>query len=187
MTADSPHWARRGALGVLLASMLLLTLLTACGITLGSGEEETEIFKRLTITGDRRLGENLNMRVEYEQPYNVEIDVTCELLEAHPRSTARPVTTPTPQGDPPATPTIPPIPRAEPTSEGWQRNLLGERIPPNENGGLADEVTPTTGELSIDFFAPELPGDYEIRCYTPESPENEITAEFTIQPVLSLE
>src|SRR3990172_8037742 len=85
--------ARRGALGALLVSALLVVLVTACGITLSSGEEETEIFKRLTVEGNRRLGENLTMRLEYAQPYNTEIDVVCELLASNPPSTATLATT----------------------------------------------------------------------------------------------
>jgi hypothetical protein len=171
--------ARKGALGVLLVSALLVVLVTACGITLSSGEEETEIFKRLTIEGNRRLAENLTMRLEYSQPYNTEIGVVCELLAAHPPRATALATTPTPQG----TPTVPPIPRPEPTSEGWQANLLDQRLPSNEHGGLVGEVTPVTGVLEAGFFAPVLPGDYEVRCYTPDAPENEISQEFTIPPV----
>lgn len=175
--------ARKGALGALLVSALVVVLLTACGITLSSGKEETEIFKRLTVEGNRRLGENLTMRLEYSQPYNIEIGVVCELLAAHPPGTATLATTAIPQsGTSPAAPTVPPIPRPEPTSEGWQANLLDQRLPSNEHGGLVGEVTPVTGVLEAAFLAPELPGDYEVRCYTPDAPENEITLDFTIAP-----
>jgi hypothetical protein len=179
--------ARRGALGALLVSALVVVLLTACGITLSSGDEETEIFKRLTVEGNRRLGEDLTMRLEYSQPYNIEIGVVCELLASNPPSTATLAATATPQGTPPGTPTVPPIPKPEPTSEGWQTNLLDQRLPSNEHGGLVGEVTPVAGVLEISFFAPELPGDYEVRCYTPDAPENEITLEFTIAPLLAPE
>lgn len=59
-----------GALGLVLA---------ACGVGFGGAPEGTEIFVRLQAPREVRAGERATLRVTYEQPYPVDVDVECVL------------------------------------------------------------------------------------------------------------
>lgn len=172
-----------GALGALFVSGLLALVFVACGITLGRGEKETEIFKRLTITGDFTPGGELVLALEYAQPYPTAIDVDCDLLTTE-RPTATPRLTPTPTKERWRTPTPTPvlIPRPKPTPANKVLDILLETIGPNAEGGPADEATPVPGSFSRRFPAPERPGRYLVRCFTPADENNQIFESIRIAP-----
>jgi hypothetical protein len=161
-------------LGVLLASLLSLLFVAGCGLSWGSGKHQTELFRKLTVTGDFHPNGALKLRLEYEQPYNVDVRAHCALLKQHPNWTP----TPKPKG---ATPTPVVIPRAHPTPSNTVYEILEETLPFNPNGGAAHEVTPVPGVLERDFTMPEQPGDYAVRCYTPLDVNNSISTSFTIK------
>jgi hypothetical protein len=173
------------ALGLLFACALAVGLLTACGISVGSGEQGTEVFKRLTISGDFRLTGRLMGRLEYENPYTVELWVQCDLIDPTPGETPAPLVTATAEAPPGATPTSAPVPRPSPTTEGFVAIMVVDRLPANPDGGLANRVTPVPGVLEFDIPPPTLPGEYRVRCYTPDDRNNQIAQRFTVGPELA--
>lgn len=172
--------ARAGALGALFLSTLALALLTSCGITLSSGEEESEVFKSLTLTGDFRPEGEITIRLAYENPYTRKLRVQCDLIDPAGRAASPSLATDTPEPLVRATPTSPPIPRPSPTTEGYVRLVLNQEIAENPEGGAAGRVTPVVGVLEGDFKAPLEPGDYRVRCFTIADQDNEITERFTV-------
>jgi hypothetical protein len=166
---------RRYLAGAVVASGLALALLTACGISAGSEDETTELFKRLTVEGDFRAGGTLTLTLQYEQPYPVTVDVGCELLFRDFRGA------PTPQPTPGPTPTAP-IPILEPTPVNRVLDILSDALPRNANGGPAGEATPISGVITREFAAPEVPGAYTVRCLTPRDRNNRISQRITIAP-----
>ena len=167
-------------LGVLLASGLLVLLGVACGITLDAGEEETEIFKQLTVDGDFRLGGALTLTLEYEQPYPIRVAVACDVITEGPAPTATPDlsgATPTP------TAVVIPMPRSTPTRRVLE--ILTDALPSNEDGVPPTEATPVVGTIERSFAGPDRAGDYIVRCFTPDDENNSIQQPITIVPVLA--
>jgi hypothetical protein len=166
-------------------------LLVGCGVTLSSGATTSEFFKRLTVTGDFTPGAELTLEVNYTQSYPVSLDVVCDLLEPG-RPTPTPIPQPTPEGGssraptPAATPVRIPKPQTTPTNRVLE--ILDQTIDPNgtlptvTQGGPLSEVTPVTGSLTGTFLAPEQPGRYIARCFTPADDNNQIRKTLDIQP-----
>lgn len=167
-----------GGLGALFAFSLLALVLTACGISLGAGQDDTETFKRLTVDGDFRVGGSLLLALEYAQQYPVAVDVACDLLEVNPEKTATPEGTPGPTDTP--TPVV--IPRAKPTPANKVLDILVETLPANSGGGPVGEATPVSGVIERAFAAPERPGRYVVMCFTPNDDNNAIFKSVTIAP-----
>jgi hypothetical protein len=167
---------RRRALALaLLLSGTALALLAGCGISVGSEEQETELFKRLTVEGDFHAGGTLKLTLEYEQPYPVTVDIACELLFRDFKGT------PTPQPSPGPSPTAS-IPDPDPTPVSKVLDILAQALPLNENGGPVDEATPVAGAIEREFTAPDVPGRYTVRCLTPRDRNNAIAERITIEP-----
>ena len=167
-------------LGALLASGLLVIFGVACGITLGAGEEETEIFKQLSVEGDFRLGGALMLTLEYEQPYPIRVPVVCDVITEGPAPTA----TLEPGGATP-TPTaiVIPMPRSTPTRRVIE--ILTDALPSNEDDVPPAEATPVVGTIERSFTGPDRAGDYIVRCFTPDDENNSIQQPITIVPVLA--
>ncbi len=201
---------RVGLFGVAAAFALLAAIFVACGISFSEAPEETELFKRLSIDGDSAPidgdsapgdgdsapgdgdsapgdgdfvpGAPLTLLLEYEQPYTVPIQVRCDVLEADPPPTPDQTPTPmivlgiliTPE------PTLIHIPRIYPTPFNKVIDVLIEDIPANPDGGIAGEATPVPGTIERRFLAPERPGRYVAKCFTPLDVNNAISEEFTI-------
>ena len=167
---------RAHLLGVLLASSLSLLVL-ACGITLSAGDDETELFKDLTITGDFVPYGALTLRLEYAQVYNVDVRASCDLLIVDPDWTPTPK--PSPGPTPTATEVV--IPRVHPTPSNTVDEILAETLPANSEGGVVDEATPVPGVIERQFTAPGELGQYIVRCYTPDDQNNAIAESFTVE------
>jgi len=165
---------RRSLAGAVLVSALALAL-TGCGIRVGSEEQGTELFKRLTVEGDFHAGGALKLTLEYEQPYPVTVDVACELLFRDFKGT------PTPLPSPGPAPTVP-IPNPEPAPVNKVLDILAQALPRNENGGPVGEATPIAGTIEREFAAPAVPGRYSVRCLTPRDRNNAIVERITIEP-----
>jgi hypothetical protein len=161
-------------LGALVVAAVALPLSLACGISLGSDADDSELFTRLTVTGDFVPLGGLTLTLEYAQPYPVDIEVACEVRDPD-RSVAA-----TPQAvEPTATPvTIPPQPKV---SDKKLYDILAERVPANPSGGPFGTATPAGGVIERSFAAPEQPGSYEVRCYTPGDANNVIKRTITIR------
>ncbi len=175
---------QRYLLGALFASGLLVLILTACGISLGAGEEETEVFRNLTVEGDFRLGGSLRLILEFAQPYPVPVDIRCDLLALDREPTPTPETAAAPEGE--RTPTPVTIPRVRPTPANKVLEILEDRLPPNPEGGPYGEATPVVDIITSSFTGPDRPGRYFVRCFTPADQNNAVFDEITIVPVLAL-
>jgi hypothetical protein len=60
-----------------LVFLALLLALPACGVSFRSEFKGTEIFKSISVSGDRVAGSELTLSVEVAQPYPVPVLVTC--------------------------------------------------------------------------------------------------------------
>ena len=184
MPAKSANLSRRrrsnGLPGALVALCALAVLLVACGIRIHSAEHETELFKRLTVDGQLVTGGRVTFQLAYEQPYSVNVTVSCVLVarggQEMPPEPPVVVTTP----DPNATPTPLAIPAPVPTPKHRVLDILSEIIGPNPGDAPPDEATPAPGTIDGEFSAPEAPGRYAVYCYTPADQNNVITKEFNI-------
>ena len=149
----------------------------ACGITLSAGDDETELFKRLTITGDLLPNSTLTLRLEYARVYPVDVRAVCNLLLEDPDWTPTPK--PSPGPTPTATEVV--IPKVRPTPSNTLYEILAETLPANPEGGAVDEATPVPGVIERQFTVPGEPGHYIVRCYTPLDENNAIAESFTIE------
>jgi hypothetical protein len=184
---------RRGrrSLGALFTFGAAAALLVGCGVTLSSGATTSEFFKRLKVTGDFTAGAELTLEVDYAQSYPVSLDVVCDLLGPG-RPTPTPIPQPTPEGGsagvPTATPTPVQIPKPQTTPTNRVITILDQTVAPNGSvptvtqGAPFDEVTPVTDSLTGTFHAPEQPGRYIARCFTPADDNNQIRKTLDIQP-----
>jgi len=178
--------AFRWLLGVFAVSGILALTGAACGIDYGTASEETELFKQLTVTGDFTPGSLLTMRLDWEQPYPIDVEIRCDVLSEYAQPTATPEGSPVPPDVAERTPTpTPRIPRERPTPKTWVQDIPGDTLESNDEGGPVDEATPTSGTLERRFRAPVLPGKYFARCYTPQDENNAIFEEFTLSSASS--
>jgi len=173
-TSEGPP-LRRSPAGALLALLLGLAVLTGCGIRLSSGSDTTELFKGLIVQGDFRAGGRVSVTLQYAQPYPVTVDVACDLRHAHFRGTPTPQ--PAPGTTTPARLAYPP-----PTPVNKLFDIVGWTIPVNTDGGPVDEATPILGSFEHTFIAPQEPGRYVVKCYTPRDTNNAISRNITIVP-----
>ena len=63
----------------LLPFVAVCALFAGCGVSFRNGEEGTEFFKSLTVTGDLTVGLALTASVTYEQSNPVPVVIACEL------------------------------------------------------------------------------------------------------------
>jgi len=163
--------ARACALGVSVLFAALSFLLAGCGISFSEGDTQTELFKRLAVDGSFTPGAELRLGLNYEQPYSATLDVECDLL-----TTAKATPTPRPTKDRLGTPTPTPVhvPAPIPTPGNRVSIIVVESIGPNPLGTTADESTPVPGTITRKFNAPDQPGRYMVRCYTPADRNNQI-------------
>jgi len=161
-----------------LLGALLAVALVGCGISTSEGSSTTEVFKSLSLTGSFVPGGELTLKFDSAQPYNTSLDVQCDVLT---QAKAKPTPTPT-TGEPKLTPTPPHIPAPEETPANRVAVVFTTSIGPNVNGSTADEATPVLGNFSHRFRAPDKPGNYKLRCFTPADDNNHIIKAFTIEP-----
>lgn len=174
-TRDAGRQVQRHLAGALFASTLVLGLLTACGLSLGSGSTTTELFKSLTVAGDLRVGGQLTMTLQYAQPYPAGVEVACELRVAHLAGTPTPRPTP-------VDPARVRIPAEVSTPASKVQDLLDTALPVNPATASPDQATPLIGTIQHSFDAPKLPGEYVVKCYTPRDTNNAIVKRITIAP-----
>lgn len=161
-------------------------MLIACGISLGAGEDETDIFKQLGVEGDFSPGGALELTLEYAQQYPVAVDVECDLLAVDPEATATPQWTPVATSTPAdgVTPTQVPIPKARPTPKHKVLEILVETLPAvgTPETWSPSETTPVPGTITGGFSVPARPGRYVVKCFTPDDDNNSISKDITIAP-----
>ena len=172
---------RRWAAAFAGALLVLAALLAGCGISYGDDDKSTELFKRLTVAGDLYTGGRVTLELEYTQPYAVNITVACALLAKGGQDAE--LSPPLPQetpAEPGATPTPLVIPAPVPTPRHNVLDILQEPIRAKPGETPIEYSTPVPGTIDGEFTAPDLPGAYEVRCYTPADLNNRITKNITI-------
>lgn len=174
-----------GALFIAAAAALLL----ACGVTLGSTTPKSEFFQSLTITGAFTAGSQLTLEVQYAQSYPVALDVVCDLLDpGRPTPTSSPAPTPARGSARAATATPARIPRPSTTPANRVFQIAAQNVGANEQvptvirDETLPEVTPVTGSITREFAAPDQPGRYIVRCYTPADDNNRVRKTIRIRP-----
>jgi hypothetical protein len=176
-TAFTSERRASNLLGVLLASLASLLVFAGCGLSWSSGPHKTELFRKLTVTGDFYPGSALTLHLEYQQPYSVDVRAHCALLKVNANYTP----TPRPPGSA-LTPTPVVIPRVHPTPSNTVYEILEDTLPYNPGPTAEpDKVTPVPGVIERQFNMPGQPGRYTVRCYTPLDVNNSITTSFTIK------
>jgi hypothetical protein len=169
-----PHRPPRTLSG---AVLLLAGLSIACGIRYTSADPEEDFFRELTIEGERRPQAPMTLQLEYEQPYGVPVDVQCVVLEVSVTRTPDPTPTETATPVPvrqTSTPTPISIPGPKPTPLNKVGDILTTTVPANPGGSTTEDSTPQPGRVEQEFRAPQFPGRYVVRCYTPQDESNAI-------------
>jgi hypothetical protein len=143
-----------------LASIPLVLAIAGCGVELNAEQETTEIFKDVVVTnmegGAPRAGEQLEVTIEYSQPYPRDLDVECELWNAAESA------------------------KVSEIAVAIISANSGDNIPTAIVKKYKDEVTPTRGSLEMTFFGPQEPGEYVVNCFTQEDDNNEIERTISI-------
>jgi hypothetical protein len=175
--------ALRWLFGVFAISGILALTGVACGIDYGTASEETELLKKLTVSGEFTTGSLLTMTLDWEQPYPANVEIRCQVVSEFDQPAATPEGSPVPPDVAARTPTPTPlIPRVRPTPKNFVQDIPGDTLLSNDEGGPVDEATPTSGTIERSFRAPVAPGAYFVRCYTPSDENNAIFQEFTLVP-----
>ena len=143
---------------MLLAPLTLLGL-TACGVAFSSTFEGTEMFKGISLSGDRTPGAKLTVTLTLAPVYPVPIEVACFYEDD------------------------------DTLTKDQQKLAFHDRAVPAGGvtvEAAAPDVKPGDDveriEVSFSFTAPLLPGDYFIACLTPAAPENGLGVSFDIFP-----
>lgn len=177
--------------GVLVASVALALLAAGCGISLRAEQSESEIFQELTVESEAAPGATLSLVLEYQQPYPVEIDVICSLLEVpdeEQRERDRATAEAEAAQEAEATAEL----RVDEDEDDDIEKYLVFRIlegtlPANSQGGPLEEATPIADTIQRTFAAPDVPGEYVVLCYTPEDEDNALGQMIVVGPTPTAE
>ena len=136
--------------------MLLLFALTACGVSFRSDFDGTEVFKSISLSGDRVVGSELTLTVEVAQPYPVPIKVSCYYEESESLTDDQKM-----------------------VAFQERASLMGETVlPPNVGSDPQDKVEKQTLTFK---FTPEQAGQYFAACMTPAAAENGYGMSFKVR------
>ena len=134
----------------------MLLLLPACGVSFRSEFKGTEVFKSISITGDRIVGSELTLTVEVAQPYPVPVKVSCYYEDEDSLTDDQKM-----------------------VAFQERAPLIGEQVlPANVGSDPQDKVEKQT--LSFKF-KPESPGTYFAACVTPGAADNGYGMSFTVR------
>jgi hypothetical protein len=132
-------------------------MLPACGVSFRSDFNGTEVFKDISLSGDRVAGNELTLKVTVAQPYPVPLKISCYYEDYDSLSDDQ-------------------------KSVAFQERapVIGETIlPPNEGSNPQDKAD----KQALSFkFTPGQAGDYFVACLTPAAPENGYGMAFTVKP-----
>jgi hypothetical protein len=139
-----------------LVLLLLLLALPACGVSFRNEFKGTEVFKSISISGERVAGGELTLSVEVAQPYPVPVTVTCYFENEDGLTDDQKMV-------------------------AFQERAakIGETVlPANVDSNPQDKVE----KQKLTFkFIPETAGDYFAACMTPGAPENGYGTAFTVK------
>jgi hypothetical protein len=137
--------------------LLLLLALPACGVSFRQNFEGTEVFKGISLSGDRVAGNELTVNLVVAQPYPVPVKISC-YYEDYDKLTD------------------------DEKMVAFQERapLIFETVlPPNPGSDPQDKVERQT--LSFKF-TPKEHGDYFLACLTPGAAENGYGMSFKVKP-----
>ena len=63
----------------ILLGCLFVLALTGCGVAFSDPPQGNEFFKSLSISGDKRVGQQLTATVAVKQSYAIDVPIRCEL------------------------------------------------------------------------------------------------------------
>lgn len=143
-----------------LALLTALLLLPACGIDFQEEDRGRDVFKGMTLSGDRFVNRELTVALDLSVAYPVPVKIACyyenrAILSAEQRN----------------------VPFAE------RALLIGERV----LEPVAAAAHPSTGapRETVRFaFSVPSPGVYYLGCVTPAAPENRINLTFEVKPAI---
>jgi hypothetical protein len=135
----------------LLLVVLLLPLLTACGVSFSDTFDGTEMFKTISLAGERSANAQLTVVVTVTQTYPVPVELACYYESG------------------------------DKLSDDEYRVAFQERAKRIGEVTLPPYVPPLQRQpVSFDFSVPE-PGNYFLACLTPAAPDNGLGLSFKIE------
>lgn len=150
---------RASRLPRVLLLLLGLLLLPGCGIDFSESDRGEDVFKSMSLSGDRFVNRELTVSLDVTVAYPVPVKIACYYenraqLNADQRN----------------------VPFAE------RALLIGERVlPPVEAEHPSEGAQRET--LRFAFSVP-APGVYYLGCLTPAAPENRINMTFEVKPAI---
>ena len=138
------------------ALLTALAILPACGVDFSESDRGEDVFKGMTLSGDRFVNRELTVSLDVTVAYPVPVKIACYYENRAVLSAAQ---------------------RNVPFAE--RALLIGERVMPP----VAAEH-PSTGAPSetVRFaFSVPSPGVYYLGCLTPAAPENRINLNFEVK------
>jgi hypothetical protein len=137
--------------------LVLLLVLPACaGVSLREPGDEGELFKDISLAGERLAGKQLTVTISVSQGYPVPVRVACYF-----------------ENPSKLTPAQLQLPREE------RATKIGETLLPAKQGGIPKEGGELQ-QLNYAFAVPEA-GDYLLLCSTPAAPDNRMRLRFRVE------
>ena len=136
--------------------LLLLLALPACGVSFRSNFSGTEVFKGISISGDRVVGSELTLTVTIAQPYPVPLQISCYYEDEDSLT-------------------------EDQKNIAFQERapLIGQTVlPANVGSNPQDKVEKQTLTYK---FTPRQPGTYFAACLTPGAADNGYGTSFTVR------
>jgi hypothetical protein len=133
-----------------------LALLPACGIDFSESDRGEDVFKTMTLNGDRFVNRQLTVSLDVTVAYPVPVKIACyyenrAVLSAEQRK----------------------VPFAE------RAELIGERV---LDPVAAEHPSTDAPHQTVRFaFSVPNPGTYYLGCLTPAAPENRINMNFEVK------
>jgi len=136
--------------------LALLLALPACGVSFRSEFNGTEVFKSISISGERVAGAELTLNLEVAQPYPVPVQVSCYFENEDDLTDDQKM-----------------------VAFQERATKIGETVlAANAGSNPQDKVE----KQKLSFtFTPTTPGDYFVACITPGAPDNGYGMSFTVK------
>jgi hypothetical protein len=151
-----PHELSPASIRRRLVLLALLLALPACGVSFRSEFKGTEVFKSISVSGERKVGSELTLNLEVAQPYPVPVQVTCYFENEDDLTDDQKMV-------------------------AFQERAakVGETVlPANVGSNPQDKVD----KQKLTFtFTPKTAGDYFVACVTPGAPDNGYGTSFSVK------
>lgn len=135
--------------------LVALLFLSACGVAFSDDFDGTELFKGISLSGERVPGAELTVHLRINNGYPVPVRIGCYYED--PKTVTK---------------------EQEELAFNERATLIGETVLPAQEGRRPDKKYPGQ-ELSFSFAAPEA-GSYFLACFTPAAKDNGLGLNFKI-------